>query len=54
MIVIALVPALFAIVGAVVFYASKQPETKQLAFACFACGLLVTLFTLANHVIRIG
>ena len=48
------IPLLVSILGAVLYLVVKRPDVKQLALYAFACGLLVTLFGLAGHTIRIG
>jgi len=53
MTIIAFVPALVAIAGALGARFAKHPDTKQIALYAFACGLLVTLFGM-GHAIRIG
>lgn len=47
-----LVPLLVAVVGALM-YALTGPKPAELGRIAFACGLLVTLFIAAQHVIRL-
>ncbi len=52
--IIAYVPALVALVAAVLYCVSANGNVRELARVSFACGMLVTLYTLAAHVVRIG
>ncbi len=53
MTVIALVPVLCALLGAVLYLVPVRPDVKQLALVAFGCGLLVSLFGFASHTIRL-
>jgi hypothetical protein len=53
MTVVALVPAIVAIVGALV-YALTTGKASELGRVAFLCGLLATMFALAGTSIRLG
>ncbi len=52
----ALYPALACLLGLIVYLAAKpdQPRLARLGELTFFAGLLVTLFTLAAHTIKLG
>jgi len=47
-----LLPLLVAIVGMLVYALAAGPKPAEIGRLAYACGLLVTLFELASHVIR--
>ena len=48
-----LLPLLIAIIGAFVYVASKtNAKVAEIGRLAFACGLLVTLFEVATHVVK--
>lgn len=50
-----MIPTLVALAGALLYLAPiKHDGIRQLALYAYACGLLVTLFALSGHTIRIG
>ena len=51
--VIAIVPALVAVLGVLV-YALASGKASQIGLYCFGAGLLVTLFVVARHVVHLG
>lgn len=53
MTVTAYIPALVAVIGLLVYFLATKGETKETGRLMFACGLLVTLFTLASKVVRL-
>ncbi len=55
MTVTALLPTLVMVVGGILYLlpTTKSAGVKQLAFAAFACGLLVTLLGLSGHTIHL-
>ena len=54
MTVISTIPFLVAVVGAILHCVVQRADVKQLALVAWFCGLLVTLWGLAGHGIRIG
>ena len=52
--ILALVPALVAVVGALVYALSANPKAAELGRLAFAVGLLWAVYGLAGHVVRIG
>jgi Na+/phosphate symporter len=53
-IVVAVVPAVFVIVGLLVYMLAGNPKAVELGRLTFACGLLVLAYVLAGHVVRVG
>lgn len=53
MTVIALVPVLICIIGALVFALTANGTTKELGRIAYAVGLLWTVYSLAGHVVRL-
>lgn len=54
MTVVALIPALVAIVGAIVYLVpGPRPSLKQIALVAFGVGLLVWLLRSASEVVRL-
>lgn len=45
-------PLLVCIIGAIVFASKDNPHAKALAKDLFWCGLLVTLLTAKNFIVR--
>lgn len=43
-----IVPAIFAVVGALIYAFATNPKFAELGRLMFACGLLVTLFVAAH------
>lgn len=54
MTIVALIPALVALAGALVYALSKTAEVKELARICFFCGLLALMFALSASHVQIG
>lgn len=50
---IAIVPLVVAIIGLLVYALSANPKVAELGRLAFACGLLVTLFAMAGHTVRL-
>ncbi len=50
---IALLPVIFAIVGALAFAMSKNPDVKELGRLLFAAGAFAVCFTLAGRMIHL-
>lgn len=53
MTIIALVPLVVAIAGALVYALSTNAKAAEMGRLMFACGLLVTLWVMSGHVLRI-
>ncbi len=51
---IAILPVVFAIVGALLYVLATRAELKELGRLTFASGMLALAFALAAHVVRIG
>ena len=51
---IALIPFLVALAGLLTYVLASNAKVVEIGRALFWCGLLVTLFTMATHVVRIG
>lgn len=54
MIVIAIVPLLTMFAGGLLYAMLEKPKAVEIARLMFACGLLVTLFVFATHVVRLA
>ncbi len=54
MIVIAYLPLLVCVVGALVYGLASNPKAQELGRLAYACGLVAFCFALASHVVRIG
>lgn len=54
MIVVALVPALIALVGLLTYALSSNPKVAELGRLAFACGLLVVCLVLSREVVKLG
>lgn len=54
MTLIAIIPLLVALVGAVTYAVSANPKVSELGRIAFFAGLLVTMLAMAGHTIRIG
>ncbi len=50
---IATIPALVSLVGALAFALSANAKVSELGRIAFACGLVVLMYVLSGHVIRI-
>jgi hypothetical protein len=50
---IALIPLLAAIVGLLVYVLAANPKVIEVGRALMWCGLLVTLFAVASHVVKV-
>lgn len=50
---IAIVPVLFAVAGALVYALSSNAKIAELGRLAFACALLVLMFALARHVVKL-
>lgn len=51
--IIAIVPALVAVIGALI-YAFADGKAGEMGRAMFWCGLLVTLLVVAHSTVRVG
>jgi len=47
-----LLPFLVCIVGVLVYALSANPKLVELGRLAYACGLLVTMFEVATHVVK--
>ncbi len=54
MTVVAILPIVFAVLGAVVYLASSNAKACELGRITFAVGMLVLVAAMAGHVIRVG
>ncbi len=54
MIIIGAVPWIVALASAVIYLVIDKPKPSQLALYAFAVSLLVALFGVSGHVVRIG
>ena len=54
MIVIAIVPAIIAAVGALLYALSSSPKLCELGRLMFMAGMIALCFALAQHVVHIG
>lgn len=54
MIVIAILPAFVCIAGLLVYMLASNPKAVELGRIAFACGLLVLVYALAGHVVKLG
>lgn len=52
--IIALVPILATCIGLLIYVIASNAKLVECGRALFWCGLLVTIFALANHTVRIG
>ena len=52
-VMIALIPLLAAIVGLLVYVLAANPKVIEVGRALMWCGLLVTLFAVASHVVKV-
>ena len=48
-----LIPALVLILGMLAYALSANPKVQELGRLAFLCGLLVTLWTVASHAIKL-
>jgi len=48
-----LLPLLVAIIGMLVYALSANAKVQELGRLAYGCGLLVTLFELATHVVHL-
>lgn len=48
-----LLPLLVCIIGLLVYALAANPKVQELGRLAYGCGLLVTLFALAGHVLRL-
>ncbi len=53
MIVIAILPAVFAIVGLVVYMLASDPKAAEIGRLTFFAGIVVLAYVLAGHVVRV-
>jgi hypothetical protein len=51
---ISYLPLLISIIGALVYALSSNGKAAELGRIAFSCGLLVTLMTMAHHIVRMG
>lgn len=49
----ALIPVLVAVAGALVYGLSSNGKVAELGRLCFACALLVLMFAVAGHSVRL-
>ena len=54
MLFIAIIPALVMLVGGLVFALTSNVTAKELGRLAFFAGLLVLMFALAGHVVRLS
>lgn len=54
MFVVAIVPALVLVVGALVYALSGSPKLAELGRLAFFAGLIALCFAFASHVVRVG
>lgn len=47
-----ILPALVAVVGVLVYALASNAKVAEIGRLAYACGLLVTLFELATHVVH--
>lgn len=52
--VIAIVPALAAVIGLVVWFVASNARVSEAGKLVFFAGMLALLFALMNHTVRIG
>lgn len=52
--IIALWPLLVAIIGLLMYVLANNAKVVEIGRAMMWCGLLVTLFTVASHTVKIG
>jgi len=50
---VALLPALVALVGLVVYVLASNGKAQEIGRLMFACGLLVTMFVVARTTVRL-
>lgn len=51
--VIAYIPLLAAVVGVLLYALASNAKIQEVGRIMFACGFLVTMFVLAEHVIKL-
>lgn len=51
---IAIVPIIFALLGALVYTLADNPKAAELGRLTFACGMFTLAFAFATTVLRIG
>lgn len=54
MLIITVIPLLVAIIGLLIYALAANPKVAECGRLMFACGTLVTLWSLAGHTVRIG
>lgn len=54
MTLIATVPMIFCLAGLLVYLFAARPKVCEAGRLMFACGLLVALYVLATHVVKLG
>lgn len=54
MTIIALIPALVALGGALVYALASNPKVAEIARIAFLCGLMALMFALSSSHVRIG
>lgn len=54
MFIIVIWPLLAAFLGLVLYLVASKPEVKRVGEILLFAGILVTLFVVATHVVRIG
>jgi Na+/phosphate symporter len=50
---IAIVPVIAVLAGALCYALSANPKVQELGRITFACGMLVLIYTLAGHIVRL-
>ncbi len=54
MTLITTIPLLVALAGALIYLLTNNAKAAELGRVMFACGLLVALFGVASHVVRLS
>lgn len=54
MTIVSIVPAIAALFGLLLWLLASNSKASEIGKIFFFCGVLVTLFVLANHVVKIG
>lgn len=51
---IAIVPLVACVIGLLMWWVSQNGKVQEAGKWLFICGLLITLYVVANHTIKIG
>lgn len=54
MLIVAIVPALVCLIGALVYALSSNGKVVELGRLAFLAGLIALCFAFASHVVRVG